>query len=123
MGHEFENVSADVIGAALAVHRALGPGFLESTYHEAIRVSLLHRGLPYQSQAKFAIGFKGVTVGCARVDLIVQNQIVVELKAVDRLRDVHYAQLRSYLRAANLRVGLLFNFGAPTLTNRRMVLD
>jgi GxxExxY protein len=123
MGHEFENLSADVIGAALAVHRVLGPGFLESTYHEAMRVSLLHRGLPFQSQATFEIGFEGVTVGFARVDLIIGNQIIVELKSVDRLRDVHYAQLKSYLRATSLRVGLLFNFNASTLTIRRMVLD
>jgi GxxExxY protein len=123
MGHEFENLSADVIGAALAVHRGLGPGFLESTYHEAMHVSLMHRGLPFESQVTFQISFEGVTVGCARLDLIIQNQIIVELKAVERLRDVHYAQLKSYLRAASLRVGLLFNFNAPTLTIKRIVLD
>jgi GxxExxY protein len=123
MGHEFENLSADVIGAALAVHRVLGPGFLESAYHEAMCVSLIHRGLPFQSQAEFEICFEGVRVGCARVDLIIGNQIVVEFKAVDRLREVHYAQIKSYLRAARLHVGLLFNFNAPTLTIRRMVLD
>src|SRR3954471_7774702 len=123
MSHKFENLSADVIGAALAVHRILGPGFLESTYHEAMRVSLVHRGLPFESQVKFEISFEGVTVGCARLDLIIENQIVVELKAVERLRDVHYAQLKSYLRAASLRIGLLFNFNAPILTIRRMVLD
>jgi GxxExxY protein len=123
MGHGFENLSADVIGAASAVHRVLGPGFLESTYHEAMRVSLDHRGLPFQSQATFDIEFEGVTVGYARVDLIIGNQMIVELKSVDRLRDVHYAQLKSYLRATSLHVGLLFNFNAPTLTIRRMVLD
>jgi GxxExxY protein len=62
-------------------------------------------------------------VGQGRIDLIVANEIVVELKAVDKLRDVHYAQLKSYLRATSLRVGLLFNFDAPTLTIRRMVMD
>jgi GxxExxY protein len=123
MSHKFENLSADAIGAALAVHRSLGPGFLESTYPEARRVSLTHRGLPFESQVKFDIGFEGVPVGCARLDLIVENQIVVELKAVERLRDVHYAQLKSYVRAASLHIGLLFNFNAPTLTIRRMVLD
>jgi GxxExxY protein len=123
MGHEFENLSASVIGAALAVHKAMGPGFLESTYHEALRVSLAHRDLPFISQAACEIFFEGVEVGCARVDLIVAGEIVVELKAVEGLRDVHYAQLKSYLRATHLRVGLLFNFNSPILTIRRIVLD
>ena len=123
MGFRFEDLSAQVIGAALAVHKELGPGFLESTYHAAMRVSLAHRALPFESQRPYHINFESVMVGRARVDLIVAGQIVVELKAVDRLRDIHFAQLKSYLRATRLRVGLLFNFNAPTLTIKRMVLD
>jgi GxxExxY protein len=88
-----------------------------------MRVSLAHRALPYESQLPFETAFEGVVVGRARVDLIVAGELVVELKAVDRLRDVYFAQLKSYLRATTLRVGLLFNFNAPTLTIRRMVLD
>ncbi|MEA2712330.1 MAG: hypothetical protein QOK27_291 [Gemmatimonadales bacterium] len=76
-----------------------------------------------ESQCPFEITFEEVPVGQGRIDLIVAKQIVVELKAVDRLRDVHYAQLKSYLRATSHRVGLLFNFNAPTLTTKRMVLD
>ena len=123
MGFQFEDLSAQVIGAALAVHKGLGPGFLESTYHAAMRVSLTHRALPFDSQLPFDVYFESVVVGRARVDLIVAGQIVVELKAVDQFRDIHFAQLRSYLRATKLRVGLLFNFNAPTLTIKRMVLD
>ena len=123
MGHQFEGLSAQVIGAALAVHKGLGPGFLESTYHAAMRVSLTHRALPFDSQSPFEITFEEILVGRGRIDLIVANEIVVELKAVEKLRDVHYAQLRSYLRATSLRVGLLFNFNAPTLTIKRMILD
>jgi GxxExxY protein len=123
MGLQFEDLSAQVIGAALAVHKTLGPGFLESTYHAAMRVSLAHRGLPFESQPRFEISFESVVVACARIDLIVRREIVVELKAVDRLRDLHFAQLKSYLRATRLRVGLLFNFNAPTLTIKRMVVD
>ena len=88
-----------------------------------MRVSLAHRTLPFESQSPFEITFEEVLVGHGRIDLIVANEIVVELKAVEKLRDVHYAQLRSYLRATSLRVGLLFNFNAPTLTIKRMVLD
>jgi len=123
MGHQFEDLSAQVIGAALAVHKGLGPGFLESTYHAAMRVSLAHRALPFDSQSPFEITFEEALVGLGRIDLIVANEIVVELKAVEKLRDVHYAQLRSYLRATSLRIGLLFNFNAPTLTIKRMILD
>jgi GxxExxY protein len=123
MGLQFEDLSAQVIGAALAVHKGLGPGYLESTYHSAMRVSLAHRALPFESELAFEIAFEEVLVGRARIDLIVANEIVVELNAVDRLRDIHFAQLKSYLRATSLRVGPLFNFNAPTLTIGRMVLD
>jgi GxxExxY protein len=123
MAHQFEGLSAQVAGAALAVHKELGPGFLESVYHAAMRISLAHRELPFESQFPFEITFEEVLVGQGRIDIIVANEIVVELKAVDKLRDVHYAQLKPYLRATSLRVGLLFNFDAPTLTIRRMVMD
>jgi GxxExxY protein len=121
--HQFEELSGQIIGAALAVHRALGPGFLESVYHAAMRVALAHRSIPFESQLAVETSFEGVVVGRARIDLIVGNQVVLELKAVDRLRDVHFAQLKSYLRATTLHVGLLFNFNASTLTIRRVVLD
>ena len=123
MGLSFEALSADVIGAALAVHRELGPGFLESVYHAAMRISLAHRAIPFISQLPVEVGFEGVVVGRARIDLIVGGQIVIELKAVGELRDVHFAQLKSYLHATKLHVGLLFNFNAPTLRIRRMVVD
>jgi GxxExxY protein len=123
MVHQFADRSAQVIGAALAVHKALGPGFLEPAYDAAMRVSLTHRALPFVSQLSFELNFETVRVGSGRIDLVVANEIVVELKAVERLRDIHFAQLKSYLRATGLRVGLLFNFNAPTLTIRRMVLD
>jgi GxxExxY protein len=121
--HKFEELSGQVIGAALAVHKQLGPGFLESTYHTAMRVSLSHRAIPFESQLPIRISFEGVSVGQPRIDLVVANQIVVELKAVEALRDIHLVQLKSYLKATGLRVGLLFNFNSCTLTTKRMVLD
>jgi GxxExxY protein len=121
--HQFEEISSRVIGAALAVHRGLGPGFLESVYHAAMKVSLAHRSVPFMSEVPVDIRFEGVNVGQARLDLVVAKQFVLELKAVDALRDIHFAQLRSYLRAAQLRLGLLLNFNAPTLVIKRIVLD
>ena len=121
--HRFEELSARIIGAGLAVHQALGPGFLESIYHEAMKVALVNRSIHFHSQVSVEASFEGVIVGRSRIDLSVGNQVVLELKAVERLRDVHFAQLRSYLRVARLRVGLLLNFNAPTLTIKRVVLD
>jgi GxxExxY protein len=121
--HYFEPLSGQVIGTALTVHRSLGPGFLESVYHEAMRVALRHRSICFQSQVCIDTTFEGVVVGRARIDLIVGNSIVVELKAAETLRDIHFAQLKSYLRATRLRIGLLLNFNASTLTVRRLLLD
>jgi len=86
-----------------------------------MRVSLTHRSIPFESQYPVDVYFEGDVVGRARIDLVVANQVILELKAVERLRDVHFVQLKSYLRATRLRVGLLFNFNASTLTIKRIV--
>jgi GxxExxY protein len=119
----FEELSSKVIGAALAVHRELGPGFLESVYHSAMRVSLTHRAISFESQFPVDMTFEGVPVGRARIDLVIAGQIVLELKSVEQLHDIHFVQLRSYLRAAHLHLGLLLNFNSPTLTIRRVIVD
>jgi GxxExxY protein len=108
-------------GAALAVHKELGPGFLESIYHSALRVALEHRSIPFESQFPADVYFENELVGRARIDLVVAHEIIVELKAVETLRDVHYVQLKSYLRATRLKVGLLLNFNASTLLIKRVV--
>jgi GxxExxY protein len=123
MRRPFEQISAAIIGAALAVHKELGPGFLESIYHSAMRVSLAHRSIPFESQLPVDIYFENEVVGRARIDLVAGNQVILELKAVERLRDVHFVQLKSYLRATHLHVGLLFNFNASTLVIKRIVQD
>lgn len=86
-----------------------------------MRVSLAHRSIPFESQVPVQIFFEGVAVARARIDLIVAKQIVLELKAVHSLQDVHFAQLRSYLRAAKLRIGLVLDFNCPTLARRIVV--
>jgi GxxExxY protein len=118
----FEELSSKMIGAALAVHRELGPGFLESVYHRAMRVSLTHRAISFESEIPIEIAFEGKWVGRARLDLVVGRQIVLELKSVDHLHDIHFVQLRSYLRAAHLHLGLLLNFNSPTLMIRRVIV-
>jgi GxxExxY protein len=121
MRHEFELLSGAVIGAAIDVHRALGPGFLESTYGNALKVALAHRHLHFEAERPLAVSFEGVDVGVGRLDLLIEGQLVVELKAVEALHPTHFAQLRAYLKGSGCRVGLLFNFNSPTLVVRRVV--
>jgi GxxExxY protein len=122
MSHDFEPLSARIIEAAIAVHRALGPGFLESIYHRALRVALSRSSVPHENKKKVRIHFEGIQVGVHFLDLLVDGQIVVELKAVSALEAIHFAQVRSYLTATSLRVGLLLNFNSPTLVVKRIVL-
>jgi GxxExxY protein len=123
MTHTFEALSKRVIEAAIAVHRELGPGFLESIYECAMKAALTHRGIRFDSQKDVTIYFEGEEVGIHRLDLVVENELVVELKAVKALDEIHFAQVRSYLRASGLHVGLLMNFNAPTLIVKRVVRD
>jgi len=122
MGLQFEPLSHRIIEAAINVHRELGPGFIESIYHRAMEVSLRDAGLSYETQKEVRVAFAGVDVGCHRLDLVVERQIIVELKAVKAFEDVFFAKLKSYLKATGLHVGLLMNFNATTLAVKRVVL-
>ena len=122
MGHDFEELSGRILDAAVAVHKSLGPGFLESIYQKAMAVALRRRDIPFVEQAEFHVYFEGEDVGLHRLDLIVAEQIVVELKAVANLENIHFAQLKSYLKVTGLRVGLLLNFNSPTLVAKRVVM-
>jgi len=114
-------LSNQIIGAAIKVHKELGPGFLESIYEEALKVELSKNELDFASQMEVQIEYLGVPVGLHRLDLLVQNEVILELKAVKELADIHFAQLRSYLKATSIKVGLLLNFSKPTLEVRRVV--
>ena len=117
--HQFEKLTSRIIGAAIEVHRELGPGFLEAIYEEALKIELSEQSMRYDSQKEIKIEYLGVEIGVHRLDLLVEKKIIVELKAVKELTDIHFAQLRSYLKAAGLKVGLLLNFAKPTLEIRR----
>jgi GxxExxY protein len=118
---EFEPESREAIGCALEVHRELGPGFLESVYHNAMTISLMGKGIPFESERRATIWFQGVEVGHHCLDLVVHNRIVVELKAVEYLTPIHFIKLRSYLKASGLHIGLLINFNDSRLVIRRLV--
>jgi len=119
--HRFEKLSNKIIGAAIEVHRVLGPGFLEYIYEQALKIEFSERNLNCESQKEIRINYNGVEIGQHRLDLVVENVIIVELKAVKGFADIHFAQLRSYLKATGLKVGLLLNFGKPTLEIKRVV--
>jgi len=104
-----------VIGAAIEVHRLIGPGFLESTYEDALAIELELRGIPIRRQVPIDMTYKGRPIGKARLDMLVAMRLVVELKAVENFAPIHTAQVLSYLRATKLRHGLLINFNVPAL--------
>lgn len=122
MGHDFEAISRQVIGAAIDVHKELGAGFVEPIYQKAMEVALRHRGISFERQKEIRIFFEGEEVGIQRLDLIASGVAILELKAVSDLAGIHFAQLKSYLKATGLHVGLLFNFNAPVLVVKRVVL-
>ena len=114
-----------IIGAGIEVHRALGPGLLESTYEECLCRELSLRNIPFQRQYVLPVVYKGLELDCGyRLDLLVGNAVVVEIKAVESLLPIHEAQLMTYLRLGDWKVGLLMNFNVPVLKQgiRRRVL-
>lgn len=121
MALEHEALTGAVIGAAIEVHKTLGPGFIESVYEQAMVVELRHRGVAFQRQLTVPVLYRGVEVGLHRLDLFVSDEIVVELKAVRELVDAHFVVVRSYLRAVNRDHGLLLNFAKPKLVVKRVM--
>lgn len=111
-----EAIAAQVVDAALKVHRALGPGPLESAYETCLCHEISKRGLVFEQQRAWPITYGGIDLDSGfRLDLLVEKQVVVELKAVDRLIPLYQAQLLTYLKLTGLRLGLLINFNAPRL--------
>ena len=117
-------LSRKVIGCAIQVHRELGPGLLESAYEECLCHELTVRGIPFNRQQPLPVAYKGVMLDCGyRLDLLVANAVVVEIKAVETILPIHEAQLLTYLKLGGWHVGLLVNFNVPILKDgiKRMV--
>ena len=111
-----EELTNQIIGAAIEVHRTLGPGLLESAYEECLCHELKLRELPFERQVDLPIEYKGITLSCGyRLDIVIANAVVIELKAVERLLPIHDAQVLTYLRLSGKRVGLLMNFNVAVL--------
>ncbi len=118
-------LTGEIIGAAIEVHRALGPGLLESAYEECLCHELTLRGVAFQRQVPLPLAYKGTQLDCGyRLDLLVEDTVVVEVKAVQEVLPLHEAQLLTYLRLGGWKVGLLLNFNVPVLRRgiRRLIL-
>ena len=120
---KINSLTQQAIGAAIEVHRMLGPGLLESAYETCLGHELTLRGLPFEMQMPLPVRYKGVQLDCAyRLDFVLESRLILELKSVERLLPIHEAQLLTYLRLLGIKYGLLLNFNAPVLLQgiRRM---
>ncbi|BDI17428.1 hypothetical protein ANSO36C_32300 [Nostoc cf. commune SO-36] len=125
LGEEMNQLTGKVIGAAIEVHRVLGPGFLEEVYKEALIIEFFRCGIPHLVEKSVTVNYKGHEVGKGRLDFLVANCLIVELKAVQNLAPIHEAQVLSYLKMTNYPLALLINFNVPVLKDgiKRIILS
>jgi len=120
--YEHSDLTYRIIGCAQAVHRMLGPGFPESVYHRSLCLSLKSQKIPFESEKACEVLYMNSCVGEFRIDILVAETVVLELKALSSLNGDHLAQVLSYLKATGLKVGLLINFGCKSLEMKRLVM-
>ena len=122
---KFDEISNKVIGCAIEVHRALGPGLLESTYEQCLSREMDLSGIAFKLQSPLPVEYKGIKLDCGyRVDMLVEDKLIVELKSVEKILPIHEAQILTYMKLANIKVGLLINFNNNLLKDgiKRFVL-
>ena len=115
-----QELTQRIIGAAIAVHKVLGPGFLESGYEEALAIEFAHQGITFERQRVLPVHYRGQKIAEHRLDFLVESRVIVELKAISAPEDIHFAIVRSYLKAANLESALILNFATMPLTVKRV---
>jgi len=118
-----EDLSQEILGAAIEVHRSLGPGFLESIYEEALCIELDNLGIPYERQKTLEITYRNHKIGEHRLDLLIASKLVVELKAVKEIEPIHFTIVRSYVKASNATSGIILNFSTMPLTIKRVGME
>ncbi len=119
--YKYSELTSKIIGCAMAVHRALGNGFQEVIYQRALEIEMADNGILFSREHEMPIYYKNQQIGTRRVDFLVEGVVSVELKAIVKLEDVHFAQAINYLEAYDLEVGLLINFGAKSLEFKRLL--
>jgi GxxExxY protein len=120
---DINEITYAINGAVFEVNSVLGAGFLEKVYEKALLIELQRRGLKAESQVSLTVSYKGEVVGEYYADIVVEGQVILELKAVEQLQKIHEAQLLNYLQATGFKVGLLVNFKHPKADVKRLVLD
>lgn len=115
-----KEITDRIIGAAIQVHKTLGPGFLEAIYEEALAIEFDHLGIGYARQKPVHIEYRGRPIGEHRLDFLVEGKVIVERKAIQAIEDIHFAIVRAYLKATNLQSALLLNFASMPLTIKRV---
>lgn len=118
--YKYSALTAKIIGCAMAVHKVLGNGFQEVIYQRALEIEMRLAGIKFNREYEMPIFYRGLQIGTRRVDFLVEGTISVELKALTKLEDVHFAQAINYLEAYNLEIGLLINFGEMSLNFKRL---
>lgn len=118
--HHDDRLTSAIIACIIRVHQVLGPGFLESIYRGALVIELRIQGFTVEIEKEIEVYYNNEIVGRHRLDIIVNNRVIVELKTVESLSKAHYAQVRSYLKASGLRIALLVNFATPSADFRRV---
>jgi len=121
IGLEYEGLTDKIIGCAIEVHKKLGPGFLESIYENAFIIELQKQNLQVERQREVVVKYDGIEIGRHRLDLVLDDTIVVELKAVRNIEDVHFAIVKSYLKAPGKEHGLIINFSKKVLEVKRVI--
>ena len=119
--YKYSDITSKIIGCAIEVHKTLGNGFQEVIYQRALAIEMLQQELLFSREQEMSILYKGQPIGKRRVDFFVENKIMVELKAIIQIEDVHLAQAINYLEAYKLEIGLLINFGARKLQFKRVM--
>ena len=119
--YKYSELTSKIIGCAMAIHRALGNGFQEVIYQRALEIELTDNGIAFSREHDMPVYYKNQQIGTRRVDFLIENVVSVELKAIIKLEDVHFAQAINYLEAYDLEVGLLINFGSKSLEFKRLL--
>jgi len=124
LNYPFKDITEKIISCAIEVHSSLGPGLLESIYEEALAHEFVLRGMMFEKQREISLDYKGKTIGKHRLDFLIEDKVILELKAVETMHSLFEAQLLTYLKVMNKRVGLLINFNVVSLKEgiKRMVI-
>ncbi len=117
------DLTGQIIKIAINVHKNIGPGFVEKVYQRAMYLDLKGSGLKFEREVKMNIKYRGVNIGYEQVDFVVEGRVIVELKTVSEIQDIHRAKMLSYLKASGCKVGLIINFAKPIIEVKRIVYD